>query len=263
MKRRIVYWLLPLCVAGGLNAQVNAPQIGVARFPDHTLHRVFGIAANFIVGDPVLGSADAASFSNAGGLIAKNGQIQLLGTDLSVIAEYSSGESAPLLNIDGDLTTAIAWLPNLHALLRWDGHAFAVTQTADVSLLSHVTSVRVQNSSAASLLILEPGGTVSEAEISLDSGNLITLHLLPGVSGTAFEQHSFIVFHDQAGLEIASPTGIVRTIPLPANDITIERMSPDWLHLISADSHQNWILHLTSTVLQLFELPAAAQEDTK
>jgi hypothetical protein len=82
---------------------------------------------------------------------------------------------------------------------------------------------------------------------------------LPGVTGPAFFQHSFVVFHDRYGLEIASRDGALRTLPVKPGDLQFDRMSSDWVHISSLGTHQNWILHLNSTKLELSELPAAPQ----
>ncbi len=257
MKTRLVFFLLAsVCPATWLEAQVGAPKVGVARYSDNSVHAVFGVHDDFVISAQVIGSAEAISFSDSGGLLAKNGRIQLIGPSSALVAEYESGESTPVLNVDGDLTTAIAWLPERHALLHWNGKSFVLTDVAS-PLLGPVTSLRLENQATAQLLVTERGGIVSEATISLETGYLISLSVLPGVGGPAFRQHSFILFHDERGLEVASGSTVPRILPVSAADLTIERMSSDWLHLASASSKQNWILHLSNTALELSELPAA------
>ena len=264
MRPRILLFSCLVFVAGGLNGQVGTPKVGVVRYADHSVHTIFGLDRNLIVSSEPLASADAASFSDFGGLLAKGGHIELVGADFKIVAEYDSGESAPLVNMDGDLTTAIAWLPVQNALLRWNGTSFVLTEVHS-SLLSHVTSVRVENPNEASLLVMESGGGVSAATVSLQTGDLMALHLLAGVTGPAFAQHSFVVFHDQTGLEIVSSNGAVRTLPLAATDLTFERVSSDWVHLVSAATKRDWMLHLNDSALELSELPGppASQEARK
>ncbi len=256
MRTRLVFFVcVSICAPACLEAQVNAPKVGVARYSDNSVRAVFGVHDDFVISTQVMGSADAISFSDSGGLLAKNGTIELIGPSSTVIAEYQSGESAPLVNIDGVLTTAIAWLPAHHSLLHWNGKSFVRTEVSS-DLPGPVTSLHLANPSTAQLLVNERVGVVSEATISLETGYLTALNVLPGVVGPAFRQRSFVLFHDQRGLEIVSGSGAARTLPLSATDLTIERMSSDWLHLASAAGKQNWVLHLTSTALELSELPA-------
>jgi len=50
-----------------------------------------------------------------------------------------------------------------------------------------------------------------------------------------------------------------RVLPIAAGDLTIERMSSDWLHIFSASSGEHWALHLTESDLQLSQLPPARE----
>ncbi len=263
MKRHAFFFFLPLVLlAPSVEGQLRAPKIGMVRYSDSSVHGVLGLFNNFIVSREVLGLADAISFSDEGGLLAKNGHIQLLAADGKPLAEFESGESAPVLNVDGDLTTAIAWLPTRHSLLHWNGKSFALIET-NSPLLSRVTAVRAESAEVATLLVLEDGGTVSAATVSLESGNLLALNLLPGVQGTALEQHSFFLFEDEAGLEIQGPNSAVRTIPIHAPDLTFERVSSDWLHLASPSTKQDWLLHLNRSTLAISQLPAPPAEVSK
>jgi hypothetical protein len=85
---------------------------------------------------------------------------------------------------------------------------------------------------------------------------VISIDHLPGVTGPAFQQYSFVVSHDANGLHVTAANGAVRTLPLAAPDLKIERMSSDWLHLLSPSTGQDWVLHLNATALQLSQLPA-------
>ncbi len=256
MRTRVVFFLVvSVCPAAWLEGQINAPKVGIARYSDNSVHAVFGVHDDFVISTQAMGSADGISFSDSGGLLAKNGRIQLIGPSAAVVAEYESGESTPLVNVDGDLTSAIAWLPSRHSLLHWNGRSFVLTEVAS-ALPGGVTSLHVENGSTAQLLVNEKGGVVSEAAISLESGYLLSLKVLPGVVGPAFRQYSSVLFHDERGLEVVSGGDAPHTLPLSATDLTVERMSSDWLHLASATSKQNWILHLSRSAIELSELPA-------
>ncbi|MGA8029015.1 MAG: hypothetical protein WB992_17890 [Bryobacteraceae bacterium] len=247
--------ILALCLAATLQAQINAPRVGIARYSGGQVRTIYGIEANFIVGEPLPTTAAAVSFSDFGGLISRGGHIQLIRRDGSLIADCDCGEAAPVLNIDGTLTTAIAWLPSRQALLHWNGKSFVLTQLTS-AISEYVTSLRIQDPNSATLLLLTIGGKILEATVSLETGNLMSMNPLPEIRGPALLQHSFIVFHDRAGLEIKAADGALRTLSFPIGDLTIERMSSDWLHLSSATTRQDWALHLSNVSLHLSQLPA-------
>lgn len=258
MKARVYSLALVLCAAVLLPAQVGAPKIGVVRYAGGDLRMVFGLAENFVVDRATLGAADAASFSDAGGLIAKNGRIELIGADGKLVAQFDSGERAPVLNVDGALTSAIAWLPGQQALLAWNGKSFDRVEVQS-NLLSQVSCVRVRDRETAELLETEEGGTVSAVAVSLKNGEVLSVHLLAGIRGPAFVQQSFVLFANERGLEIAAANGSVRTVPMGAAAVTFERSSSDWVHIASADGKRNWMLRVKGGAVDLCELPAAPQ----
>lgn len=255
MKLRIAFsFVLVLCLACGAVAEVNAPKLGVARYADRTVFQINGLEANVLVNSQLLSSADALSFSDAGGLVAIGGQIQLIRLGGALLGTYSSTEPAPVLNVDGDLTSAVAWLPSMKELVRWNGQSFVATQISNAQLPGRVTSVQLTSPSTARMLAADASGNVFAVSVSLTNGLVTSIDVLPGVKGPAFQQHAFVVSHDANGLHVSTANGPVRTLPLSAPDLTIERMASDWLHLASTTG-EDWVLHLSPATLHLSQLP--------
>ncbi len=271
---------VPICLVGSLVAQVTTPSIGILRSAGGTVRPVYGVQANLVLGKPMPFRADAATFSDAGGLIAFNGRIQLVSRNGSVMATHESHERAPLLNIDGDLTTAVAYLPLQAALLHWEPRsravmedsvrsgwrrpamsdpvmgAFALVHLEEGSFPGTVTSIQAQGAHAARLLSVTKQGDVHQVTVSLDTGQTISANWLPGIHGPAFLYQQFVLFHGNQELEVEARDGRRRTVPISASDLRIERMSQDWVHLSSRSAKQEWALHVNGTELELSELPA-------
>ena len=102
---------------------------GVCEICRRQYTRSSGLPANFLVADLPVTRADLLSFSDSGGRWSRNGEIDLVDANAQPVASFAIREAAPLLNVDGALTTAIAWLPSSHSILYWDGKAFAHTET--------------------------------------------------------------------------------------------------------------------------------------
>jgi hypothetical protein len=255
MKFRIVFSISLLVCPAALVAQLSVPKVGVARYADRTVRGVNGLEANLLVDSQILSSADAVSFSDVGGLISIAGRIQLVTVQGSVVGEFNSSESSPVLNIDGALTSAIAWLPYRRSLVYWNGKAFLETEVNGADIPGEVTSVQAVTSILARLLANDASGNVFQASVSLETGNVISLVLLPGIKGPAFQQYGFIVSQGANGLEIQAPNGPVRTLQLSAPTLQFERMSSEWVHISSPATHQDWALHLSSKAFQLSILP--------
>jgi hypothetical protein len=245
-----------LFLAAVVAAQVSAPRVGFARFSGGSVHAVSGLPANLLVADVPAARADRLSFSDSGGLLSHNGQIDLVDANAQPVASFASGEAAPVLNVDSSLTTAIAWLPSSHSILRWDGKAFV---RIEANLAGEVTGLQFVEPEKARLLVRQADASVSAVIVSLQTGLVIDSQIMPGVQGRAFAQGSFLVASDSKTLVVESANGQRRVLPIAAGDLTIERMSSDWLHIFSASSGEHWALHLTENDLQLSQLPPARE----
>ncbi len=240
-----------------LPAQVSVPRVGFARFAGGSVHAVNGLSANLVVAALPIARADSLSFSDSGGLLAHDGEIDLVDANAQPLASFASGEPAPLLNIDGALTTAIAWLPSSHSILHWDGKKFVLTETALAG--GEITALQLTEPEKARLLVRQANASISVVVVSLETGQVIDSQTAPGLEGHAMAQHSFLVAANSKTLVVESANGRRRVLPLAARDLTIERMSSDWLHIFSASSGEHWALHLTQTDFELSRMPPARE----
>lgn len=255
MRIRILGSIALLWAAACAQAQVSTPKLGVARYSDHTVHPVYGLESNVLVNDQLLSEADASSFSDSGGLISIAGRIQLLYANGTAVGQYDSSEQSPILNIDGGLTTAVAWLPVHSSLVYWSGSAFIVAELAAGDLPGKITSVQLASPTTAKLLATDASGNVFTVNASLATKQITSVNVVPGIKGPAFLQSGFIVSHDANGLHVEAQNGAVRTLPLAAASVAFERMGTDWVHVSSTSTGQDWALHLNATALHLSQLP--------
>ena len=253
-KQTFVFTALLLCASAALQAGIDAPQVGFTRHTDGTVHSLYGMHANFIYGRQTFSLAQAASFSDQAGLLSVRGQLELLSSSGEVTATIKVNEAKPVLNVDGDATTAIAWLPTQQALALMSGDSFTLLPVGG-AFSGNVTSL-LRQGSAAQLFVTAPDASVSRIDIDLGSGAVTAVQPMPAATGSVFKQQSFLLFHDDAGLEVLAPDSSMRTLPLAASDLTFERLSSAWVHLHSAALNQDWALHLDSSSLELSELPA-------
>ena len=251
---------IPLCLGALLQAQVQTPQMGTVRCLDGSVHPVYGVPASFVLGKPAMQSIDAASFSSGGGIVSAKGQIQLFDPKGVLISEFEANDPAALVNIDGSANTAVAWLPGSQSIVHWDGTLFLRTNAPE-QIHGKVTSIR-RDGDNARLLVFD-GDAVMDVTLSLASGDAISVLPVPGVQTAAFQQDSYVVFHDSDGLEVEGTDSVRRTVALQAADLSIERMAAGWLHVMSPAARQHWALHITATSVDLFELPSAPAGSTK
>jgi hypothetical protein len=118
--------------------------------------------------------------------------------------------------------------------------------------------------------VLDISGALPTATIYLPSTHT-ALHWNGSSFGAAdgeaaepvFHQKTFVLFRDGQGLEVQAADGTVRTLPISATDVKMERMADSWIHISSATAHRDWALLLSSTEMQLSELPAPREEAAK
>jgi hypothetical protein len=260
MKQKYVAPLgLFVCLTAGWAAEIHTPGIGLVLGSNGSVFSYCGIHANLVRGEQVFSQVQSASFGADTGLISTSGKIQLVSTSGAVLSSYDTQEQAPALGIVDAPTSAIAWLPSQHALLHWNGSEFVLTQVPDTSWTGRVTSIRKLGPIAAELVTASADGNVLRILLDLHDGEIKNITPISRAHGFVFQHESFLLFPGEQGLEIQAVDGSRRTIPMVEHDLTIERMSPEWLHIRSASSRKDWALHLHDSLLELSELPEAAQ----
>lgn len=264
MKACCLISLLALaCLNSGLRAAtpVSAPRVGLVRYADGGIHSLYGVAGNYVVGPRLLDSADGLSFSEAGGLLVRQGALQLIDSNLQTISSFNIGTEKPVLAIDRTLDSAIAWLPAHHLLVNSNGTALVPMTIPDGSWQGQVIGLQKISSDVASLLLLNAEtGSVEEARVSLGTGSVLSVSSFAGVTGPVFRQADTLVSLHSGTLIITSvSTGAIQFFPIHAKDLTFERLSRDAIHLYSPSSGRDWILHVSArqpaNQSSLFELP--------
>jgi hypothetical protein len=185
-----------------------------------------------------------------------------------VLGEYQSGEPRPILNIDSSLLSAVVWLPSKHMLLGWDGRAFTATTIEDSAFGGEVTFVRQAPGKTVELFVEQADNSVAKLTVSLSEGRLLNAETEPAAHGAVFVQRGWMLSQNGRGLMGELPNGNRQTMelskePLPGDDLRIERMSNDWLHVSSQSTGTNWAVYLTATKLSVSLLPSPVRESAK
>jgi hypothetical protein len=252
--------LQTLCGQIAAANQLGTPRVGVVRYANGGVYLLYGLPGSYVIGPRMLDSAEGVSFSERGGLVARNGSLMLLRSDFSTAGIFETGESNLLLGMDGDLTTAIAWLPSAQKLVHWNGQAFASVSAPDLSREGDVSFVSKCDSKTASLLLDSPDGFVSEASVSLETGQVLSVTAIAGAHGRSFRYRSFVLFLDNHDVVITTPVnGNTKRFPLAADDLKFAEVASDCLHLRSLTAQRDWLLHFRGGDFELTELPAPAE----
>src|SRR4051812_13971667 len=241
---------LPIClgllVSVAANCQVAVPSVGYVRYANDGVRGVSGLEGNYIVSRSVLAAAEAASFSDLGGLIFNAGSLILVDPKLATISSTEIEDPDVIIRMDGSLATAIAWLPGSHVLEHWNGQTFVRTAISTLPAEGIVTSVRKLDARTASLLVSKPDSTIVRYRLALATGELKSSTAMPDAFGYAFETIDRILCFKEGKLSVLSQAGeTLQTLLLPVNSgIAIEQASSRCLHLNTKKRGQDWLLHL-------------------
>ncbi len=239
--------LLSLALASTLGAQVSAPIPGFARNGALPIKTIYGVAGSLVANPSMLGSADALAFADRFGIIAAGGEVKMLRSNGSDLGHFETRENHPVLNLDSDPASAVAWLPESHSLLFWNNNQWQQVAVEGLPEGATVTSVTRDSANSSRLLLTQTDASVLAVTIALPQGSVISIDLLPGVRGPAFQFGSKLIWANEQDLDIGSPSGAVEhTLPLPAAGVfSAERMSSQWVHLyFPAGGGTHWALHL-------------------
>jgi hypothetical protein len=257
MHYRFAPALLSVLSAVALQAQVSVPRAGLVRFSDGMVRAVVGLPGNLVVDQKPLFAADQIAFSGLAGLTAYQGHIQLFNSDQQIIGEYVSNDLAPVLNVTAGLDSAVAWLPSTQTLVYWDGKALVAVDASLTSLPGSVRSIVKANPNQATLFMELPDKAVMEATVSLETGGLVSLVPKPGLTGTVYRTSGGFLFWNGSDLKFESDSGVVQKVLASSEPLIIERMSSNWLHILSPRAKRSSALYLEAKQLHLSAIPSA------
>jgi hypothetical protein len=253
-----------LCGQVAATHQLSAPRVGVIRYASGDVYLLYGLPGNYVIGPRVRDRVDALSFSERGGLAARQGSLMLLRPDFSTTASLQTGESSPVLGLDSDLTTAIAWLPSAQKLAHWNGQAFVSVSVPDILREGEVSLVSKRDDKTAVLTLHSVEGTVTEVTISLETGQVLSVTTIAGAHGPSYRYQSFVLCTIDHHLAMVIPADSnIKKLPLIADDWEFEQASSDCLHLRSKATRRDWLLHFHNGGFDLTELPAPSAEAVK
>ncbi len=261
---RFLVLFVSLCLSVGrpASSQVTAPRLGLVRYADGGIYPLYGVSGNYVVGPKLLDAADGLSFSQAGGLLVRQGVLMLVDSSLQTVSSFNAEGDKPQVAIGKDLDSAIAWLPVHRLLVYSNGTTLQSVAVPGSAWTGTVVGLEKISSDVASLLVLNsPGSSVEEAKISLSTGAVLSLSNVAETTGPVYRQADTLIFLQSSKLIITSMgTGAVRSLAIHAQDLTFERLSSNAIHLHSPSSGRDWLLHTSGEKSGdgpgLYELPS-------
>jgi len=240
---------------------IAPPQVGFAADPAGSFRPVYGLAGNFIWGDPAATGVVAAAFSYSFGLLKTDSSVIVTDRLGQAIASTNAPQGRARFAFSSDGQPALVLLPDSNTILQWTGAAFSqVSFDPSAVGAKAILSIAAPDSDHAALLIQRDEG-LWNVRVLLSTGGVDSQIALPGLAAPAFLlADGTVVSSDTAGLVLQRPDGSQIHIPAQLPDrYWLQQMASDWLVLRDASSARQFAVRLTPHREAVYSLPEVNQ----
>jgi hypothetical protein len=238
-------------------AQLAAPQVGFIQDGGNALRPVYGLAGNFVLGDPVAADVEAASFSGSFGMLKTTTALVIVDRQGQVVASRDAPAGRALFAFSRIGAPALAYLPNANVLLQWiDG----VLQQVPLDSPAIVLSIAAVDPGQAALILQRDDG-LWDVRILLFTGETISQTALLGVATPVLMLATGeLLYGDANGIVVRKPDGSEKHIDaqLPPT-FAFQQMGDGWIQVRDLTTQQQYAVRLTDGKEQFYALPGADQ----
>jgi len=244
-------------MAGVAYAQtLSPPQVGFLQDAANSFRPVYGIAGNFLPGDPVAGGVVSAAYSGSYGLIKTSSAVIVTDRAGLLAASNSQPDGPALFAFRRSGEPALAYMPAANALLAWDGATFHPVPFDLTIAASAILSIAAPNPSQATIIVQRDDG-LCDVRIDLATGDLVAQTALPGVAAPALMlANGDLVYADGNGIMLRKRDGSEQHISaqLPAS-FALQQMGDGWIQLRDLGSSRQFAIRVTQNREQYYQLP--------
>lgn len=249
-------------VAGAAWAQtLTPPQTGFMQGAANSFRPVYGIAGNFLPGDPVACGVVSAAYSGSYGLLKTSSAVIVTDRAGSIIATNSEPDGPALFAFKRTGEPALVLMPAANTLLAWDGAAFDPVPFDPTTLsASAVLSIAEPHSGHAAMIVQREDG-LWDIRVRLATGEIDAQTAIPGVVAPVLMlANGELVYSDGSGIVLRSPDGTERHISaqLPAS-FALQQMGEGWIQLRDLGSGQQFAVRIAQNREQYYQLPEGGQ----
>ncbi|HEY6393021.1 MAG TPA: hypothetical protein VIX89_17200 [Bryobacteraceae bacterium] len=238
-------------------AQLAAPQVGFIQDSGNTLRPVYGLAGNFILGDPVAANMESASFSGLFGIVKTTSALVVVDRQGQVVASQDAAAGPALFAFSRNGAPALAYLPNANALLQWSDGVF---QQVPLDPQTTVVSIAAVDPGQAAFILQRDDG-LWDVRILLSTGEVISQTAIVGVAAPALMLATGeLLYGDANGIVLRRPDGSEKHIDaqLPPT-FAFQQMGDGWIQVRDLATQQQYAVRLSEGKEQFYALPGVDQ----
>ena len=202
MKTIVVAFSLAAAIACAQPA-LTTPQIGFLQDGANSFRPVYGVAGNFLLGNPAASDVVSAAFSGSFGIVSTGSALTVSDQHGQVIATMDAPAGPAAFAFSREGTPALAYFPSANLLLQWNGGAFQmVSYDSKAFPASAVQSIALPDPEHAAFIV-QRDEVLWDVRVFLATGEVDSQAALPGVSVPVLMLTSReLVFSDANGIVI-------------------------------------------------------------
>jgi hypothetical protein len=256
--------LATLSMAAGMawaQTSLTPPQVGFMRDAADSLRPVYGIAGNFLVGDPVAIGVISAAHSGSYGWVKTSSTVAVIDKAGAIVATSTVADGPALFAFTRTGEPALAYLPASNQLRTWKAGAFtAVSFDAAILAANSVLAVAAPDSGHAAMIVQRDDG-LWDVRVQLATSEIDAQTALLGVAAPVLMFASGdLVYSDADGIVLRKPDGSERHIiaRLPSS-FAFQQMGIGWVQLQDLAGGQQFAFRIAQNREQSYQLPEVDQ----
>jgi hypothetical protein len=222
-------WFLLATASAWAQPTFSAPQLGYIR-NGGDIHRVVGLAGNFILSEATTTAVISSAFSSSLGFLKTRSQLVSLDSQNQVVSTHEAPGGPALVSFLAG-PSALVYFPASRSLYRWSGGHLDSLPFDASQLGGEALSMAGLDSDTAAFLLRRDDG-LWLIQIILSSGVLRSSQALPGVTAPALLlTDGSLLFTDPGDLVLRLVSGTETRYPLGAAVDSMEPMNDGWIHV--------------------------------
>ena len=237
------------------------PQAGFMQDGANSFRPVYGIAGNFLLGDPAASAIVSAAFSGSFGLSKTDSTLLVTDRTGQLIASQDAPQGPAFFAFSADGSPALAYFPSTNLLLHWNGGSFQlVLFDWNAFPANAVWAIALPDPFHAAAIVQRDDG-LWDVRILLATGEVNSQAALPGVTTPALLLSTAdLVYTSATGFVIRRTDGAETHVDaqLPVN-FSLQQMGDGWIQVRDLDGCPQLALRITPGRESLFVLPGEDQ----
>jgi len=253
MIRTLLAALCLFAVSAWAQPAIAPPQAGFMQDAGGWFRPVYGLAGNFLLGEPLIPQGISAAFSGSFGLAKTDSELIVTDSLGETIATSNVPEGSALFAFTVDGKPALVFFFSTNTLLRWDGLTLSRIPLDWTALAADaVLSIAEPDPYHAAMIAQRKDG-LWDIRVVLATGEVVTAPACILASGD-------VVSSDDQGLVIRKTDGsLIHIAALLPPAFALQQMGVGWLQIRDLTNRAQFAVRISKGREGLFLLPEVSQ----